>query len=137
MKNLAELKRLLEAENFTCVLSDGKEVISFRERGVKPLVELVESGKNFRGYFAADKAVGKAAALLYVLLGVSALYAGVISEPAAEVCRQNKIEFLYGTLTPRILNRRGDGICPMEQAVEEISDPQTAFFAVKERLKNL
>lgn len=131
------LKALLAEENLTCVLSDGNRLIKSRERGVKPLIGFIESGKSFKGFTAADKVVGKAAALLYALMGVSSLYASVISEGALTVCKSFGITVEYGTLTQNIINRRGDGFCPMEQAVADISDPQTAFNAVKEKLKNL
>ena len=131
------LKALLAEENLTCVLSDGNRLIKSRERGVKPLIGFIESGKSFKGFTAADKVVGKAAALLYALMGVSSLYASVISEGALTVCKSFGISVEYGTLTQNIINRRGDGFCPMEQAVADISDPQTAFKAVKEKLKNL
>lgn len=131
------LKALLAEENLTCVLSDGNRLIKSRERGVKPLIGFIESGKSFKGFTAADKVVGKAAALLYALMGVSSLYASVISEGALTVCKSFGISVEYGTLTQNIINRRGDGFCPMEQAVADILDPQTAFNAVKEKLKNL
>lgn len=131
------LKALLAEENLTCVLSDGNRLIKSRERGVKPLIGFIESGKSFKGFTAADKVVGKAAALLYALMGVSSLYASVISEGALTVCKSFGISVEYGTLTQNIINRRGDGFCPMEQAVADIPDPQTAFNAVKEKLKNL
>lgn len=131
------LKALLAEENLTCVLSDGSRLIKSRERGVKPLIGFIESGKSFKGFTVADKVVGKAAALLYALMGVSSLYASVISEGALTVCKSFGISVEYGTLTQNIINRRGDGFCPMEQAVADISDPQTAFNAVKEKLKNL
>ena len=92
---------------------------------------------SFKGFTAADKVVGKAAALLYALMGVSSLYASVISEGALTVCKSFGISVEYGALAQNIINRRGDGFCPMEQAVADISDPQTAFNAGKEKLKNL
>ena len=131
------LKALLAEENLTCVLSDGNRLIKSRERVVKPLIGFIESGKSFKGFTAADKVVGKAAALLYALMGVSSLYASVISEGALTVCKSFGISVEYGALAQNIINRRGDGFCPMEQAVADISDPQTAFNAVKEKLKNL
>lgn len=137
MTNLENLKNLLAEENYTCVLSDGNEVVSSTQRGVKPLVGFIESGKNFKGFSAADKVVGKAAALLYAHMSITALYASVISEGALKVCRQYGIAVEYGALTQKIINRAGDGICPMERTVADISDPETALEAIKEKLKSL
>lgn len=131
------LKALLAEENLTCVLSDGNRLIKSRERGVKPLIGFIESGKSFKGFTAADKVVGKAAALLYALMGVTALYAGVISAGALEVCNSNGIYVEYGKSVQYIINRNGDGVCPMEQATAQISDPLAAFEAIKQRLAQL
>ena len=59
-----ELKKLLESEKLTLVISDGKEYFTSREKGIRPLLNFAESGKSFRGFAAADKIVGKAAALV-------------------------------------------------------------------------
>lgn len=131
------LKTLLAEGNFTCVLTDGEELVSSTQRGVKPLVEFIESGKNLKGFSAADKVVGKAAALLYALMGISSLYASVISDGALQICGLYGISAEYGVKTRHIINRAGNGICPMEQTVAEISDPKTAFNAIKEKLKSL
>ena len=132
-----ELKELLSREGYTCAAACGEEVITSRERGIRPLVELIASGKELRGAVAADKIVGKAAALLYAYLGVSALYAEVASEGAVEVCKRHGISLSYGVVAPEIVNRKGDGICPMEEAVAGIEEPRAAYLAVTEKLKRL
>ena len=81
-RNLVYAKELLEKENFTCVLWYGEHLYTSRERGVKPLLEWLDQGLDLSSFSAADKVVGKAAAFLYVLLGVSRVYASVISEAA-------------------------------------------------------
>jgi hypothetical protein len=86
-------------------------------RGVKPLVIWLSSGEDFHGFSAADKVIGKATAFLYVLLGVKAVYASVISEGALDVLTKNGIDTQYGCVVEHIINRAGDGICPFEQAV--------------------
>jgi hypothetical protein len=43
----------------------------------------------------------------------------------------------YETLADYIVNRSGDGICPMEEAVIDIDDPTEALAAVKRRLEEL
>ena len=71
MHDLEKARSLLERENYTCVICHGEDVITDRRRGVRPLLELLESGKDLHGYSAADRVVGKAAAFLYCLLGVN------------------------------------------------------------------
>ncbi len=127
-------KTLLSDNNYTCVLCKNDKIITSTKRGVKPLVELVDSSENLNGFSAADKIVGKAAALLYVLLGVKEVYAQVLSRAGAEVFSKYKIACEYGELTENIINRNGDGICPMEKAVQEIDDPALGLKAMRNKL---
>jgi hypothetical protein len=137
MHDLESARSLLERGNYTCVLCrDGRTVTDSR-RGVRPLLELLENGTDLHGYSAADKVVGKAAAFLYCLLGVKALHAGVISQPALAVLEATGIVVRYSTLVPAIRNRTGDGFCPMETAVWDISDPALAPDAIRNALQKL
>lgn len=137
MHDLHFARTLLEKENYTCVICRGEDVLTDRRRGVKPLMELLESGKDLQGYSAADKVVGKAAAFLYCLLGVKALHAGILSEPALAVLENAGIPVEYGTLVPAIRNRAGDGFCPMETAVWDLDDPTLAPAAIRSTLQKL
>ena len=137
MHDLEKARSLLEKENYTCVICRGDDVITDRRRGVRPLLELLESGKDLQGYSAADKVVGKAAAFLYCLLGVKALHAGVLSVPALDVLVSAGISVEWGSLVPAIRNRAGDGFCPMETAVWDLTDPALAPDAIRETLQNL
>lgn len=136
MRN-AKLTELLFSENLTCVLSDGKETFESRERGIAPLLRLIGSGKDFRGFSAADKVVGKAAALLYACMGISELYAGVLGDAARPVLLAHGISFEYGKTAERIINRGGDGICPMEKAVAPIDEPFAARAVLESELRRI
>lgn len=131
-----ELKKLLD-EGCTCALTDGERVVTSRERGVRPLVELIASGADYNGWHAADKIVGKAAALLYAKLGVAELYAQTLSVGGLGVCRRFRIAAEYGALTPEIINRKGDGACPMELAVADADDPTAAYEKICAALERL
>ena len=76
MNDLQQARTALAQDGYTCVLCHGSEILTDSRRGVKPLLELLESGSDYTGFSAADKVVGKAAAHLYCLLGISAIYAG-------------------------------------------------------------
>lgn len=130
-------RKILEDGGYTCVLTDGDTVYTSHLRGVKPLVQFLESGTVPPGFSAADKVVGRATAYLYVLLGVRVLYSQVISEPAISVLRSHGIEVQYGTLVPNIINRKGDGICPFEAAVMAINDPAVAYAAILQKMREL
>lgn len=135
--NLKRAKELLSSSNYTCVVTNGDNVLTSIERGVKPLLSWFDSGYSFKGYCAADKVVGRAAAYLYVVLGIDFVYADVMSKKAAEVLEEHAIDYSYGTLVDAIINRTNTGFCPMEQAVSEIFSPSDAITAIRETLKRL
>lgn len=137
MHELHHAIELLHTENYTCVLCREGDIVADNRRGIRPLMELLESGKSYAGYVAADKVVGRAAAFLYCLLGIRGLYAGTLSQPALEVLEQARIPVEYGTLVPAIRNRAGDGFCPMETAVREITAPADAPEAIRKALQML
>lgn len=118
-------------------LVKGTSVIFSDKHGIAPLMDLIEEGTDLAGYSAADKVVGKAAALLFVKCGVIAVFAGTLSESAKEIFKAHKIAFEAETTAARILNRAGDDICPMEKAVCSVDGVEEGYFALKERLKRL
>ena len=128
-------KRLLGG--CTCVLYNGESEIVSSERGVSFLLGLYNSGKDYSGYVSADKVVGKGAALLYAILGIKEIYASVISESALSVLQKGGITCTYDTLVPHIINRRGDGICPIERATMDIENPADAPSVIARTLEKL
>ena len=135
--SLVVTKDILESGNYTCVLTDRMSLYTSCQRGVKPLVQFLEKKNIPENLFAADKVVGRATAYLYVLLKVQALYAKIISEPAIAVLQAHGITVSYESLVPNIINRRGDGICPFEEAVMGIEDPEAAYAAILKKMDSL
>lgn len=136
-EDLKKAVSLLEFGSHTCVLCRDGTVLTDDRRGIRPLLELLESGQDMSGFSAADRVVGKAAAFLYCLLGVSSVYAKVISAPALQVLQSHGIDTYYDTRVSAIRNRTGDGFCPMETAVWDLKDPKKAPDAIRETLKKL
>ena len=135
--NLTRALTHLREGGYTCVLCRKDETLTATERGVKPLLDFLASGQDFSGFCAADRVVGKAAAFLYVLMGIDALHAEVLSVPAQAVLARYGIPVTYTALTEAIRNRTGDGFCPMEQAVWSIDDPQCALAAIEQKRRAL
>ena len=136
-EDLKKAVSLLESGSHTCVLCRDDTVLTDDRRGIRPLLELLESGQDMSGFSAADRVVGKAAAFLYCLLGVCAVYAKVISAPALQALQSHGIDTHYDTRVSAIRNRTGDGFCPMETAVWDLKDPKKAPDAIREALKKL
>jgi len=135
--NLNRAIGLLKSGGFTCVLCDGHDVVTSTERGVKPLLDMIESGQDYSRYSAADKVTGKAAAYLYEKLGIMEVYTDVISSKALEVFRAYGCDITFGELVPLIRNRAGDGYCPMESAVLNIEDADEAYKAICDKRRQI
>lgn len=116
-------------------------VVTSGERGVYPMINMLRMGHDVSGYSAADKVVGKAAAILFVQGGIAEVYADVISESGLELLRSHGIPVGYGKLVDKIMNRDGTDICPMEKLVENENDIHTGAIkitdkAIEMRMKN-
>lgn len=135
----AELARatLLSTEGATCVAVRNGETMITRERGVKPLLRWISERRSFEGWSVADKVVGKAPALLYVKLKPAAVFATALSEDARDILLANGIACGCDDLVPFIVNRAGDGQCPMDACVAGISDPHEAERAIRECVRQM
>lgn len=121
----------------TCVLKKDDSILTSERTGIAPIMQWLEEGIDLTGYEAADKIIGKAAAMLFTKAGVTSVYGEVMSEPARLFLKSKGIPYSYGTLTDKIINRAGNGMCPMEMTVLEINDVEEAYTALKETLERL
>lgn len=137
MNNLERAKELLKSSESTCVCCSDEDTLISKKRGVAPLIEWLDEGKNLKEYSAADKVVGNGAAFLYILLEVKELYANVISKSALETLNRYQIAITYDILTEAIRNRENTGFCPIETAVVGITSPDKALTAIRSRLNKM
>jgi hypothetical protein len=137
LTNLERAKHLLRTDDFTCVLCKDEAVYTSKSLGISPLLDFVAGGTEFKGFSAADKIVGKAAALLFVLAGVKEAHGSVMSEDAVRVFTKHGVAYSFDELTPLIHNRAGTDMCPMEQAVRAIDEPADAPPAIHRALDEL
>lgn len=140
MKNkLEEAVRILNEQQASCVIYKNEKEIRISEAiGIKPLMQELRIDKNaFTGCVIADKVVGKAAALMILLGKAEAVYGRVMSENARKVLEKSGILYKYDTLVPHIENRTKTGLCPMEETVLEIDDPNLAFVELEKTIAKL
>lgn len=121
----------------TLCLCRGGMFIFSEKRGIAPMMDLIASKTDVTGYAAADLIVGKAAALLFVYAGIREVYAQVISEGAVRILKKYDIPFRFNMRTKQIVNRKGDDICPMEKAVQDIDEPEQALTALTNAIRNI
>ena len=134
MTDLENARNLLESGNYTCAICRGEAIYTTRLRGVKPLLDWLDAGIELKNASAADRVVGRGAAFLYCLLGVKEVHARVMSRPAVEVLMAHNITAMADTYVDGIINRKGTGPCPFEDAVMAITDPQEALTAIRNKM---
>ena len=126
------LKDILHDKNCSIVASNG--YVSF-DSGIKPVIsKLNEDLHFFNGLSVADKVVGKASAMLLTLSGVIEVYAETLSVAGKEVFDKYGVDYQYGNLVDYIVNRKGDGLCPMEETVKNIDDLREAYNALNRKI---
>lgn len=123
--SLARAISLLDGDTLLAIVTENGEY-KRSERGISALLSLATDGDTLKGACVADIIVGKAAAMLMAFAGVKEVYGRVMSRKATEVFERHSIAYCYGELTETIINRKGDGPCPMEMAVKDIDDVRVA-----------
>lgn len=125
---MEKLIEKLRQGSYSCVVENGEQVESFTRRGVIDLYEVLnERPELLKGARLADKIVGKAAAALMILGGVKVIHAELISTPAIALLENHGVVVTYTKSVPYIINRSGDGWCPMEQFSQAIDSPQAIY----------
>ena len=127
MTELEYVKGILTAGGYHFLLCRGEIVYTGEGDTTAELLETVRLQEDWQDGYCAAEEFGKADALLCVLLGLSGVYASLMSKSALRVLEKHGIAFQYQTLTPHLLNEEKTGLIPTEQAVRDIDDPQEAF----------
>lgn len=131
------IKRLYEG-NFSCVVANGNETRVFVRPGIIDLYELQkQDGSYLRQAKVADKVVGKAAAALMVLGGVSKVYAGVVSISALALLRNTGVEVEFAEVVPFIKNKSGSDWCPVEQLCSTVEELTEVYSIIEDFIKRI
>ena len=89
------------------------------------------------GASVADKVIGKGAAALMIAGGVKEVYADVISNAAMELFEKYATTVSYDQKVAYIVNRRGDGICPVEERCAECNTIEECLVKIDEFVKSI
>ncbi len=110
----------------------------YYNRGVKDLYTLYTADSQLlSGADVADKVVGRAAALIMILGGVSRVYADTVSQLALELFAQNNVEISYNQVVPHIINRAKTDLCPLERATKDLESLEEIFAAIEAFVSSL
>ncbi len=128
MSKIDELIEILHTKACSCVVRNGEKTLEFYGRGVVDLYDTLELAPDIlRGALIADKVVGKGAAALMILGGVAEVYADVMSKPAASLLENAGVKFSYADPVEGIINRAGDGPCPVEALTADCTTAAECF----------
>lgn len=95
--------------------AEGEIAHSSRERGIKPLYVIYTKGIRFAGgALLIDRVIGLGAARIAAEIGITKVWALVMSEPAKAYLNSVGIEVQHAALVDHIQNREGTGFCPVE-----------------------
>ncbi len=134
MDDLEFAKEIFQNERASFVLVKAGRVLATGNReGIAELLDAVETlGIETRGASLADKVVGKAVAMVAAHVGIRAIYSPLASEAGQQVLAQARIALQADHIVPLILNRRNDGICPLERLTQPLDQPHQAVLALRE-----
>lgn len=135
---MEEAKKLIQDGKAECVLIKSDSIYQERGRGVSPLLVMYDGHKDvMQGATLVDKVIGRAAAAIAICGKVKHVHGELMSEDAVEFLNDNGITTSYTTLVHRILNRKRDGLCPLEQSVEGIDDAADALVSLRKRIASM
>lgn len=139
MTEMSQTKEALLQEGITCAIrSTTGEIRTSTKKGIAPIMEVLENEPRFlQGALVADRVIGKAAAILLVKAGIWELYAEIISEHARMFLEVHNIPITYGKVVPYIINRKGDGMCPMEATVLQMNNINEAYVALQAKVAEM
>ena len=86
-KDFQKAKEEYNSGKYSLVICKDEDIIKSDVTGIRPVMNLIDSKKDYKGYSAADKIVGRAAAFLYTLLQVKNLYGETMSKGAVEILK--------------------------------------------------
>ena len=134
MNNIELAKEEFLKGNYTFVMAGEGKIITNTNKGLSPIIELIESGDDFSDYAVCDKITGRAAAFLYVLLGIEAVHAKKMAKLAIQILDRAEIKYSYDEIIETVLDSEMKEIDPVElsvlrsgSAVQAINDIKSAL----------
>lgn len=136
---MEEARKIIQNGKAECVLIKNDAIYAQEQgRGVSPLLAMYDNHREaMSGATLVDKVIGRAAAAIAICGKVRHVHGELMSKDAVEFLNNNSITTSYTTLVHRILNRKKDGLCPLEQSVEGIEDAANALEALRKRIETL
>ena len=132
---MGDVKKAFTDGKHTLAIGNGSVEV-FDGRGMEVLMDVYRKRPSLlKGALVADKVVGKAAAAVFVMGGISELYAPTISRPALAMLSRARITVSYDRSVDFVKNAKGDGMCPMESACKDAKTPEECVAILSKIVK--
>jgi len=103
--------------------------------GIKPILEVIEEmGEDIQGSVIGDRILGKASALLCRYAKAQGVYSPHGTKTGIALLIMGGVPCQVDELIPFIKNRAGDGICPFEKMLKDVTGPDEAYKILKDKL---
>lgn len=93
MNDLEKAKQIFLSEKCTLVLAKGDTVIIESDNSLKALIQKADNGEDFTDFTACINYCGRAAAFLFVLLGVKHVHASKMAKLSPQILDRAEITF--------------------------------------------
>ena len=133
MEDIELARSLLGEEKWNLVIVKGGQILfSSRERGVAPFFQAVQSmGKSLHNAAVADRIVGSAVAMLCLHARITSVYAGIASQGALDMLKEQGVTISSKSTVPYISNYDGTDLCPFEKLARSCQGPSQLFAALQ------
>lgn len=123
----------------TIIIYKGDDVVYTSEyRGVRPMMEYMKAyGPSDEPLTVVDRIIGRGAVMLAVLINAKTIKTPFISEAALALAKVHHLNVEADQVIPYVVNREGDGRCPIETAVLGITDVDEGYKAIKAAIARL
>lgn len=135
---MTDILNILQGNGYTFVAMNNGEIRFSFERGVAPIIELIDKEPQFlNGAVVADKVIGKAAAMLLCAYGVKSIRTPLTSRHALNYIKSKDTRLEYDEAVDYIINRDRTDMCPMEKNVLDTNDEKEAERLIRNKIKEL
>ncbi|MGL4402194.1 MAG: DUF1893 domain-containing protein [Fusobacteriaceae bacterium] len=120
------------------VIKYGEVIFTSDKFGIMPAYQFYKKGWEVtEGTQIEDKVTGKGSAMLLSEAGCREIKTGLISQEAFGILEKKGIEVQYEEIAPYIINRTGNGKCPVETMLEGINDLKEGLPLMEKFLKKI
>ena len=124
---------LAHGEKTLIVIRDEKQLHFSTERGMKPLLDIIDKDVELlNGSIVGDRIVGRAAAFLCIYGKARAVYASSMSDEAIELFEKYDILPTWQDAVPYIVERDLKSRYKLDLHVKDVEDPAVAVQMIRD-----